>query len=283
MQYGASHPSDLVARAAGYGMTRLGLTDRDGMYGSVRFAKACLAAGITPIIGADLATGFSPRHPASRLGRPPSAAKGGSSNELWRANQVGADRAFGLPRVVVLARSRTGWSRLCRLVSATHLAGQRGAPVAGAELIGRYCADGELTVLLGADSELGMAVVADDRSAAEAELVRWQGLIPRGRLVVAVTDQLVGGQQAASLRQASRLLRLADEHGLAAVLTNQVRMAERRQAMTCDVLDSARRLMALDSRAIDRRNAEGWLKPGELMHPIAEAVSRASGRTDDGR
>ena len=166
MQYGASHPSDLVARAAGYGMTRLGLTDRDGMYGSVRFAKACLAAGITPIIGADLATGFSPRHPASRLGRPPSAAKGGSSNELWRANQVGADRAFGLPRVVVLARSRTGWSRLCRLVSATHLAGQRGAPVAGAELIGRYCADGELTVLLGADSELGMAVVADDRSAA---------------------------------------------------------------------------------------------------------------------
>ena len=283
MQYGASHPSDLVARAAGYGMTRLGLTDRDGMYGSVRFAKACLAAGITPIIGADLATGFSPRHPASRLGRPPSAAKGGSSNELWRANQVGADRAFGLPRVVVLARSRTGWSRLCRLVSATHLAGQRGAPVAGAELIGRYCADGELTVLLGADSELGMAVVADDRSAAEAELVRWQGLIPRGRLVVAVTDQLVGGQQAASLRQASRLLRLADEQGLAAVLTNQVRMAERRQAMTCDVLDSARRLMALDSRAIDRRNAEGWLKPGELMHPIAEAVSRASGRTDDGR
>ena len=113
--------------------------------------------------------------------------------------------------------------------------------------------------------------------------MRWQGLIPRGRLVVAVTDQLVGGQQAATLRQASRLLRLADEHGLAAVLTNQVRMAERRQAMTCDVLDSARRLMALDSRAIDRRNAEGWLKPGELMHPIAEAVSRASGRTDDGR
>ena len=64
MQYGASHPSDLVARAAGYGMTRLGLTDRDGMYGSVRFAKACLAAGITPIIGADLATGFRLDPPA---------------------------------------------------------------------------------------------------------------------------------------------------------------------------------------------------------------------------
>ena len=283
MQYGAAHPSDLVAKAAEYDMTMLALTDRDGMYGSVRFAKACLASGITPIIGADLATVFSPQHPASRLGRPPSAAKGGSSDELWRANQVGADRAFGLPRVVVLARSRTGWSRLCRLISATHLSGQRGLPVASAELIGQYCADGELTVLLGADSELGMAVADDNRFAAEAELMRWQRLVPRERLVVAVTDQFVGGQQAASRRQASRLLRLADEHGVDAVLTNQVRMAERRQAMTCDVLDSARRLMALDSRAVDRRSAEGWLKPGELMRPIAEAVSRASGRTDDGR
>lgn len=283
MQYGASHPSDLVARAAELGMGQLALTDRNGMYGAVRFAKACLAAGIAPIVGVDLATGFSPRHPAARLGRPPSAAKGGPSSELWRANQVGTDRALGLPRVVVLARSRAGWARLCRLISATHLAGERGTPVASAELIGQYCADGELMVMLGADSELGMAATADDRAAAEIELARWQALVGHQRLVVAVTDQLVGGQQPASLRQAARLLRLADEHGVAAVLTNQVRMAERRQAMTCDVLDSARRLMALDSRAIDRRNAEGWLKPGELMRPVAEGISRASGRTDDGR
>ncbi len=282
MQYGAAHPSDLVARAAELGMTRLALTDRDGMYGSVRFAKACLAAGISPVIGVDLATAFSPQHPASRLRRAPTAAKGGASDELWRASQVGADRAVGLPRVVVLARSRTGWARLCRLVSATHLAGERGMPVASAELIAQYAADGELSVLLGSDSELGMAVAAGDRIVAEAELGRWTRLIPAGRLLVAVTDQLVAGQAAGSLRQASGLLRLADEHRVPAVLTNQVRMAERRQAMTCDVLDSARRLMALDSRAIDRRNAEGWLKPGDLMRPIAERISQAAGRTDGG-
>ncbi len=282
MQYGASHPGDLVRRAAELGMTRLALTDRDGMYGSVRFAKACLAAGLEPVIGVDLATRFSARHPASRIGRAPTAAKGGSSSELWRAGQIGADRALGMPRVVVLARNRAGWARLCRLVSAIHLSGERGSPVARAELIGEHCASGELTVLLGADSELGLAVAAGDRPAAEFELGRWLQLMPTDRLVVAVTDQLVGGEQVGSLRQASRLLRLADDHRLPAVLTNQVRMALRRQAMTCDVLDSARRLMALDSRAIDRRNAEGWLKPPDLMRPIAEAVSRDSGRTDDG-
>lgn len=282
MQYGANHPSALVARAAEHGMTHLGLTDRDGMYGSVRFAKACLAAGITPVIGVDLAVRFSPRHPASRLQRPPSAAKGGASDELWRAQQVGADRALGLPRVVVLARSRAGWARLCRLVSATHLAGERGAPTSSAELVGQYAADGELMVLLGPDSELGMAASADDRAGAEAELARWAGLVPSGRLVVAVSDLLVGGQQAGSARQAARLMRLADSHRLPVVLTNQVRMADRRGAMTCDVLDSARRLMALDWRAIDRRNAEGWLKPGSLLRPVAESISQAAGRLDGG-
>jgi error-prone DNA polymerase len=55
LQYGASHPSALVARAAQLGFDTLGLTDRDGLYGAIRFAKACLSAGIAPVIGVDLA------------------------------------------------------------------------------------------------------------------------------------------------------------------------------------------------------------------------------------
>ncbi|MFD0867344.1 PHP domain-containing protein, partial [Tessaracoccus lubricantis] len=54
-QYGASHPSALVARAVEHGMDALAITDRGGLYGAVRFAKACLAAGISPIVGVDLA------------------------------------------------------------------------------------------------------------------------------------------------------------------------------------------------------------------------------------
>ena len=55
LQYGASHPSVLVGAAAGYDMDTLALTDRDGLYGAVRFAKACLASGIAPVVGVDLA------------------------------------------------------------------------------------------------------------------------------------------------------------------------------------------------------------------------------------
>src|SRR5687767_778294 len=64
LQYGASHPHVLVERAAEQEMDTLALTDRDGTYGAVKFAKACLRAGIRPVLGVDLAyapPGLDPR------------------------------------------------------------------------------------------------------------------------------------------------------------------------------------------------------------------------------
>ena len=49
--------TDLVARAVELGQPALGLTDRDGLYGAVRFVRACTEAGIEPVLGVDLALG----------------------------------------------------------------------------------------------------------------------------------------------------------------------------------------------------------------------------------
>ncbi len=51
---GASLPEELAGRAAELGMPALALTDHDGLYGAVRFSKACEREGIKPIIGAEL-------------------------------------------------------------------------------------------------------------------------------------------------------------------------------------------------------------------------------------
>lgn len=51
---GASSPEALAARAAELGYTALGLTDRDALYGAVRFARACEQHGLQPVIGAEL-------------------------------------------------------------------------------------------------------------------------------------------------------------------------------------------------------------------------------------
>ncbi|HPH69131.1 MAG TPA: PHP domain-containing protein, partial [Kofleriaceae bacterium] len=51
---GASHPSELVEEAQRLGLRSIAITDRDGVYGIPRFHKAATAAGIRPIVGAEL-------------------------------------------------------------------------------------------------------------------------------------------------------------------------------------------------------------------------------------
>jgi error-prone DNA polymerase len=183
LRYGASHPSTLVERAAEYDMDTLALTDRDGLYGAVRFAKACLRVGIAPVLGVDLAVPFAlPRLGATAAGRV-------SSRTPTRG---GAVRDLRLPRVVVLASSKAGWAALCRLVSATHLSGARGEPVSSAQLIAEHAASGEVVVMLGADSEIGTALAAErperrcvgGRRSSTPHSWRWRSPTTTGRVPV---------------------------------------------------------------------------------------------------
>ena len=133
LRYGASTPATLVERAAALGQPALALTDRDGLYGAVRFVQACDKAGIAPVLGVDLAVG--PRQ---------ADVVAGHGTQVGRVNPArgGAQVDPRHPRVTVLARGQgagvgpgVGWGRLCRLVTQTHLSGERGAPVSSAELI----------------------------------------------------------------------------------------------------------------------------------------------------
>ena len=51
---GASPPEALIQRAQELGLEALALTDHDGLYGSIRFYKAAIKAGIRPITGAEM-------------------------------------------------------------------------------------------------------------------------------------------------------------------------------------------------------------------------------------
>ena len=77
LRYGASHPQTLVERAAEQEMDTLALTDRDGTYGAVKFARACYAAGIRPVLGVELA--HHPTRPWAHRHRPTrTPVRGGS-------------------------------------------------------------------------------------------------------------------------------------------------------------------------------------------------------------
>ncbi len=113
---GASLPEALVDRAADLGYPALALLDRDGVYGAPRFHKAARAAGIRPIIGAELTIG--------------SGGAGGASATL-----------------PVLCESQAGYQNLCRLITRMKLGAPKGqGALALADLDG---ATGGLVALVG--------------------------------------------------------------------------------------------------------------------------------------
>ncbi|HEX5583321.1 DNA polymerase III subunit alpha, partial [Gaiella sp.] len=85
---GASHPEELVARAAELGYPALALTDHDGVYGSLEFAHAAKHAGIRPITGAEVTLA-------------------------------------GGPHITLLCESGRGYANLCRILTAAHAGTRR--------------------------------------------------------------------------------------------------------------------------------------------------------------
>ena len=267
LRHGASHPEQLVSVAAEHGMSALALTDRDGVAAAVRFAVACAAAGLHPILGVDLAV--APAGHGRSRSRRPAPARGGVSVDAR------------LPRVTVLARGRTGWAGVCRLVSEAHT--QRGDPLVTADQVARHAAGGDLVVLLGPGSELGAAVQAHRYDVAAGLLADWRSVLPTQSLVIEVVNHRGADAVGRSASSAARMLGFAQEHRLPVVVTNAVRYARRDDAPVADVLDAVRRLVPLDVRHVDRRTAEGYLKSGAQMAQVAAEIVRHSGVGDERR
>jgi error-prone DNA polymerase len=290
LQYGASHPHVLVERAAEHGMDALALTDRNGTYGAVRFVRAAGRVGIRPVLGVDLAVA-----PLARPAGPVRArevtrrtpTRGGAFREVPPEQADGS----GGSRVTFLASGRAGWAALCRMVSAVHLSGERGRPIATVEALAPHLAGGHVLALLGPSSELGLAATRRRDDLGLAAIAPWRDLLPRENLVVELVSHRLGGRRGewgpGTSPHAARMAGVARTAGLPTVLTNAVRYADRLDAPTIDVLDAARRLVPLGSAglrdvgpAAARGNAEGFLKSGKQMAEVAEEICRLAGLGD---
>ncbi len=263
LKYGTAQPHALVQRAAELGQSIVGLTDRDGLYGAVRWALACQEAGVHPVIGVDMAVeATTPTDPVAGRRRTP--AHGGRWLDQSR------------PRVLLLAAGAQGWASLCRMVSAAHLGEhtERGTPwLTWAAM--REHQEG-LVALLPAESELG-ELIATQRAHRAASAIRpWRAIFGR-RLGVAITSHRREGRHRHSTRTAAAMLAWARDERVPAVLTNAVRYLEPGDARVADVLDSARRLVPLDSRHIDPDTGEAFLKDTRQMEALADEIAQAAG------
>ncbi|MEV4576417.1 DNA polymerase III subunit alpha [Nonomuraea jabiensis] len=274
MRFGTAFPAALVSRAVEHGMDILALTDRDGLYGAIKHAHACAAAGISAVFGVNLALDALP--PLPGLGVPGLDLPG---RRRAPAPKTGPDAE---DRVTVLARAK-GWSRLCRLVTAAHYAGERGAPKVTRELIGEWAggrddghggdhgfgAEDGLVVLLGPRSDVGRAVAERRDEHARMLLGLWRAAVPG--VVIELVDQY-GYRDATT---AVRMLGLAESMGVPAVLTNAVRYLDPADHQVGDVLDAARQLVPLHPRHLDRTTSHAYLKGTKEMRQVADKVCGA--------
>ena len=301
MREGVIRPRELAAAAAAAGMTHVAITDRDGLYGAVRFAQAAAAEGVAAVFGTDLALDPDPDRAGwsiSRSGRRRSTGdRRPSRGPAWLEDDA--------PRVTLIARNRVGFAGLCRAVTAAHqgpdgLAAleegrgvadwrdavsleDRGAPhLRWDDLPVATGADGAF-VLLGPDSPVGRLLAADRRDAAELELRRWLEVVgterlrlairnhrtpPRGRRLGAAVRHTLDGvtfDEPGDDARIARTLALAERVGVTCVATNDVRYLAPGDAHLADVLTCVRQQVPLGTRHLGRTTAEGWFATAAEM------------------
>ncbi len=263
--YGVSWPDELAQSAAATGATALACTDRDGLYGTVKHLKACMAAGLDPVVGVDLAV----------------------------FDDEGDLRTQLSGRVVVLAHGHTngaGYKALCRLISDAHArtTGKAGGvvPVAvtRAELASRVLDPDTLkpvlSVLIGPDSDVGRAMGGRRYLRPRTLFKSWLDAMPAGSVVAEVVSHLSAPGEPLSTAHAVRMLKLAQEYSVPAVLTNAVRYCAEDGAATADVLDSARTLKSLpelSAAPLLQPNGQGWLKSPDQMLQLGKEIIHAAG------
>lgn len=252
--YGVTSSPALAGLAAEDGAWFLALTDRDGLYGGPKHVGACLAAGISPGLGVDVAVLDEQEEP--------------------------------LGRIVLLAHGRNdgvGFAQLCQVVSAAHARGGTPALRRG-DLVAHLADAPAVTVLLGPLSDVGQAVERRDHAEAKLALDRWRSRIPEGHLVIEIVCHLTEQGVRGGVAAATRMLSLAEASGVPSVLTNAVRYGLPDEAATADLADAARflrPLAELDEQEELQANGQAWLKPARQMRQIARMIVGAGTHDDD--
>ena len=147
---GASHPEQLVEQAQSLGLDALALTDRNGLYGIVRFAEAARVLGLPTVFGAEL--------------------------------------QLNIGSVVIIARNPRGYAHLSSAISAGQLAGSKEHPVFGLEQLGEFSV-GDWWVLTGArDGVVSRALLDDGPSVAERRVQQMKSAFGSDSVVMELWD-----------------------------------------------------------------------------------------------
>jgi error-prone DNA polymerase len=266
---GASLPEALVERAAALGYPALALLDRDGVYGAPRFHKAAKAAGIRPIIGAELTIRHGPATP-----RRSTQNARNTQNQAVSADSAGSAlnvvEQFTLP---VLCESTVGYRNLCQLITRMKLRAPKGEGALTLEELDG-CTRGLVALA-------GRAALDGRRHGVGGLLDRLVGVFGRGSVYVELQRHLRRDEE----RDNQALVSLAEAFRVPTLATNGVRFDTPAARPLFDVLTCIHH--GTDLAAAGRRlapNAERYLKSAAEMAALfpdhRDAVARSGELAD---
>src|SRR5471032_614132 len=254
---GASHPEELVEQALALGLDGVALTDRDGLYGQVRLAKAAQETPLQPIIGAEMTIELEP--PPAKRGREKGAR---ASHEVPTQS----------PRLVLLAQNWEGYQNLASLISGAQLRGRkRDARLRLDDLPGKTAG---LIALSGWRNGLPeRALIARDWDGALAAGAQLRDLFPDAFYMEL---QHHARPEDGALVQAS--VQLAGALGVPYVATNGVAYAHRADAKLADVLQCVRYKTSLPNAGVLLRpnhehDLKSPLRMAKLFSPYPLAIA----------
>lgn len=264
---GAADLDELISRAIELEMPAIALTDHQGLYGALRFYRKALAAGIKPILGAELVIDVAGLAGAE-ADLPP-------EKRLCLPASVGSARAAGYGgwHLTVLVRDIGGYRNLCRLLSRAHVRSPEGPSIVALRDLSRL--SGGLIGLSGCPrGEVSSAVLHGDVQRARTALTRLRDCFEPGDFYVELQHDLTPEAP----RRISGLVALAESEGIPIVATNNVHYVRGEQFRLHDVLASAGARMALPG-PYDRPNGELYFKSAAEMRTLFRNLPQACSAT----
>lgn len=235
---GVSEPSELVEEAMRQGLHALALTDHNGMYGVVKFAKAARESSFTSVYGAEVTISMQ-----------------GSRTKV--EDPAGE-------HIVLLARNPKGYAELSSLLTRGHMdAGEKGHFMLSYDAVAE-ASTGNFFLLTGCrKGPVTSSLFADGPSAAAVRLAELVERFGRDTVVVECYDH---GDPTDIVRNEA-LTRLAVAAGVTSVATGNVHYASPREGRLAHLVSAIR-----SSRTLDE--IDGWLPGGHgayLRSPAEQA------------
>ena len=183
---------ELVARCAKENMPAVALTDKNNLFGLVKFYRKSIAAGIKPIIGLDL-----------RI-----------------LNDDDPDKPFTL---LLLVQDNVGYRNLSELVTRSYIEGQvRGEPLARIDWLNSKSCEGLLALSGGREGDVGRAMFSGNEQLADEALTHWLGVFGDRYYLELIRTGRSGEEDVVQ-----QSLKLAAEKSVPVVASNDVRFLDR--------------------------------------------------------